>query len=343
MAPRSGASPTMGFSSYTCAKTRIPFAAGPEANGGDATLNRVVVLVPGEEPFEGEYDGYGRVRGLGVRDLASGRLRSMLSSGAAKVVLARFHDPADRPEDLDKTRPDPGQGLHAPAFLRACHAANGFASHDGLLLACKGLASPSACSALGSKEARAVLGTRTALAEAVSEARMADLGNSGCSFAAAGRIYPHFLTLVPTEGSPGSWSPAPDTGNAALTGSTVDPALADACAGLSVRIGDRVPGRREIADLARSLVEALPVRRLHEVALERDGEAAGVAAALSCPMGSTWYEARVEDEPGRAWLRPSEMAEALGLDDADALRDALWGRAPEGAAFGLSTASSPSP
>jgi hypothetical protein len=315
----------MGFSSYTCAKTNIPFAAGPDTHGGDVALSQVVILFADGPAFEGAYDGFGRIRGLGVHDMAGGKLRSQIAGGLAKVVLAAFHDPGtDTLDALGKNRSDPAQGVHEPSFLRACHAAGGFASYEGYVLAQEGIASPADASGLGRAAAQSVMATRTALCEAVSDIRMATLAEEGTAFAGNGRVYPHLLTIRPDPARPGTWVAAPDRVSAGLAGQPIPPALEEACRGVAFAIGDKPPGRREMRAAAARIVEAIPMLDEVRVPLVRDGEPAGEAVTRSCAMGSRWYEVRVTGERGLAFHGPAEAARALELEDPDALRRALW-------------------
>lgn len=332
----------MGFSSYTCAKTNIPFAAGDFANGLDRSLSNVVIVFSDGPSVRGEYDGYGRVRGDGVHDIAAGKLRSQIANGLAKVVLAAFHDPdGDTVETLGKNRPDPGQGLQDPGFLRACHAAGGFASYEGYVLALDGIASPREASGLGRAAAQSVMATQTALREMVSDMRMAALKSEGVSFGGNQRVYPSTLCIRSASDGTGRWAAAAHDARADFLGEPADPSVAEACRGISFAIGDRPPGRREIRAAAERLIQALPIVDQVRVSLNRDGEVVGEAVNRSCPMSDRWYEVRLGDEPVRAFYSPADAGRALGLEDVSELREALW--SSKGAATEIELSPSPGP
>lgn len=331
----------MGFSSFTCAKTNIPVAG--TAAAGERVHAEVVVLVEGQDPFRGLHDGYGRVtgssdsRGVGVVDLQGRATRMLMRAGRAKVVLAAFHEPGDDLASLGTNRPDPAQGVHGSAFLRACHEAGGFRSFEGYELALDRVLPPDRAAGLDRDGARLITSTLNLFREEVAKLRTAGLD---AAFPSGKRAFPHYLGIAPSGTGLDAWVAAPDRHSLALWDREVTDAFERACAGVAVPVGAPASVRKGVRAAAAALVDALPPEARTVVPLTRGGEPVGEARTMSCPMSGEWYELRLDGEPALAFHAPADLVRELGLEEGP-LRDALWGR--EGAPAEVDLDPAPAP
>jgi hypothetical protein len=108
---------TVGFFSYTCAKTGLPIMAGEAwRKKQHSVMTEVKVLYPNGDRISGTYDGYGRVDGTDIVD-----------DKDAKFVLAAFYK-GENYEELGVSGHEPGQGyFHDEGFIESMfwHAGEG--------------------------------------------------------------------------------------------------------------------------------------------------------------------------------------------------------------------------
>lgn len=126
--------------SFTCARTQIPIVADRYAGGVDLAHVHLADA-DGNILATGRYDGFGRLlHDGGFRDLDAADVRKALAAGSRRLFLVGMMSrPASDPSGI--SRPDPGLGrFHDQRVLEAAVAAGGFASHFGLLLAYRRLA-----------------------------------------------------------------------------------------------------------------------------------------------------------------------------------------------------------
>jgi hypothetical protein len=124
---------TMGFFSYTCAKTNLPVLAS--TSWGENEYSRVHILCRDGSIMQGYYDGYGRI------DLASGgtleEFDDAILSGQWKLVLSKFYA-AETFAELGVSRHEPGQGhFHDNEKIEKWHDQQGFPSYQEYVQAFK--------------------------------------------------------------------------------------------------------------------------------------------------------------------------------------------------------------
>lgn len=107
----------MGCFSKCCAKTHLPVLMHDVWHRDVPRLTRVVVLIRGQKPYSGEYDGYG----MGLDD----------DYDDAKFVLEDAYN-GELWEDLPESGYEPNQGIfHDTQFaLAIARLPNGFATYD---------------------------------------------------------------------------------------------------------------------------------------------------------------------------------------------------------------------
>ena len=108
----------MGFSSYMCAKSKIPIPAFPYANF-PPEFSEVVLVLPDDSAIEGTYDGYQNIDNVNVMDSVGAFVtEDMIQPGSdsfdvvsemTKIVLKSEYE-GDTYDELPSSEFDPDQG-----------------------------------------------------------------------------------------------------------------------------------------------------------------------------------------------------------------------------------------
>lgn len=295
----------------TCAKTNLPILGGPAWIGHP--FSKVVLLREGRPPSAGWYDGAG---GLGGLDLLASGVRDEIEAGTACLVVGSSYRSGDTPSDLGRSRVwiEPGRGP-SREFIAACERLGGFATFEGLVLACDGKVSPDLGSALTAEQVTALDRLGHGLRRAVATRLMAlpslgprrpRLDTTDSIASAVG------LELVPLD---------PELRSLRILGGQ---GLEVGGSPLLVRHerGTLSPG---LAELAADLIAGFPPRKSGSVTLVRDGSPEGTLTRYGIPELATVLHVSATLEAVGVFGPLAPAVEALDLteDGADDVAQAF--------------------
>jgi len=170
----------MGFFSYTCAKTNLPYLVSSDWEGHP--FSEAVVI---------HEDGTVADAPSDLRDL-----RDDIEAGRAKIVLKGYYKPeTDTFASLGVSRNDPGQGhFHKKAFLKKLLEIGPFVSYEGYVLAIEGALPVGAASKMTAGMCKTLMAAERSLQKAVAEARVRDLFPE--VLPAGGKVDPYWFIKV---------------------------------------------------------------------------------------------------------------------------------------------------
>ncbi|MET3414042.1 hypothetical protein [Methylobacterium sp. 1030] len=285
----------------TCAKTNLPILGGPEWAGHP--FSRVVLLREGRTLAAGWYDGAGRLSGL---DLLAAGVRDEIEAGTACLVIGDSYRSGDAPSNLGRSGVMPEAGWRpSKEFIAACERLGGFATPEGLVLACAGKVAPHVGAALTLAQVAVLERLGAELRQAVAT-RLAALPifNLRGSRREAGDLIERAvgLEIVPVDTELRTLR--------VMGGQGLE--VGGAILQVDHERGTLSPSPD---DLAADLVRWFPPRKTRIATLTRDGSPAGTLTRYDVPELATRLFATRSPEHGGVFGSLAAAAEALGLAD----------------------------
>jgi len=288
----------------TCAKTNLPILGGLPWFGHP--FSKVVLLREGRPPAAGWYDGAG---GLGGLDLLTSGVRDEIEAGTACLVVGSSYRSGDTPSNVGRSRVwiESGRGP-SREFIAACERLGGFATFEGLALACDGKVSPDLGSVLTATQVTALdrLGHELRHAVATRLTALPSLGPRRPRLDTTDSIASAVgLEFVPLD---------PELRTLRILGGQ---GLEVGGSALLVR-HERGTLSPDLDELAADLIGGFPPRKSGSVTLVRDGAPEGTLTRYGIPELSTFLHVSATLGSVGVFGPLAPAVEALGLTEDEA-------------------------